>query len=74
MADETKLNWLVVNLTQGIFDGHYSSREKATASAELWAERWPRDTILVAKIEKRVSGYSGIPDDRFMARVIRAGE
>lgn len=63
------MSWIVVNVTRGLFDGHYAGQHAAEASGEYWAERCPNDRIVVCEITKRF-GTVGIDNDRFMARVL----
>lgn len=60
----TKLKWLVVNLSRGLFDGWYATREHAEDSLAGWREQMPTDVLVIAQVE---DPHAGIPDARWMA-------
>lgn len=65
-----KLRWIIVNVTRGLFDGHYDKREMAEEVADYWASEFPGDRIIVCEVVKDVSGpdvYKGLPDHNWMA-------
>ena len=65
-----RLNKIIINMTRGLFDGHYASDKDLHPVAQYWREQFPGDRIVIAQIISGGEG-DGIPDHLFMARHIK---
>lgn len=65
-----KLCQIIVNVTRGLFDGHYANDMKLKDVTDYWREQFPGDRIIVVTITSGDDG--GIPDHLFMARYLHA--